>query len=95
MIVQRTVPIAATSHFLSFGKHKIHRKLLLDSKWAEVGSVSELRMDGACVVWFDDQETKAWILGGRTDQLGKGLYQVTNSFATRKIQPREGDHLFC
>ena len=55
-----------TSTFWAFAKHKVYRKKLYDMTWTEVGSVST-RMDGAVVIWFDDDQTRAWVTGGRID----------------------------
>ena len=56
---------SATSHLITFGVYNIHQKLLFSRTWTKVGSIEPERMDGACVIWFNEEETKAWILGGR------------------------------
>ena len=30
-------------------------------------------MEGSAIIWFDDQETKVWIVGGRSEQDDFGM----------------------
>ena len=47
-----------------FTKFEVTRWILFGSSWTFV-SRTKIRMDGSAKLWFDEEKTKIWILGGR------------------------------
>ena len=54
----------ATLTLFVFYEYVVFKWRLLDSEWTRVATTKK-RMDGSAIIWFDDFETKVWILGGR------------------------------